>query len=67
LEGGEEIAEDPAAFDRKAHPPKLIPVAKGEQFVALTRELDNGEVFVRAERDGATYACLLLADSFDLL
>ena len=67
LQQGEVLPDDPEAFDRKAHAPKLIQLAKGDAFTALTRSSGNGEVFVGIERDGHTYACLLLSNSFALL
>lgn len=65
LSPGERLPEDPRAFDRAAHRPKLLQLSKGESVVGLTSER-AGHVLARVERGGETYACALLPDSFDV-
>jgi hypothetical protein len=65
LSAGLELPEDPKAIDRGKLQPRLVPIARGEAFQAITGQRD-GEVYVRVERDGTALACLLLAGSFDV-
>ena len=64
LAAGETVPEDATAFDKAAHARRLVPVSKGEAYVALTKDQD-GEVYVHIAREGQEYACILLADSFE--
>jgi hypothetical protein len=65
LREGEVFPTDPARFDKDGHQPRLIQIDKGHGYAALGA-LENGSVFVSVEQDGHRYACVLLADSFDL-
>jgi len=64
LEAGEPFPADAAAFDRKAHTPRLVPISKGQEF-ALLGTLPNGEAYALHAADGREWALLLYADSFE--
>ena len=65
LEPGEALPASSQEFQVATHAPRLVQINKGDRLVAAMAGAAE-KLYVRVERDGQSYACVLLPDSFDL-